>query len=118
MAAATETLVERYQLQEEDLNSQITDKHLDKISHSHCSQWRRLPPYLGMESIVRDDVNRLSASEEEEKRCAFFLKWKDMKGSEATYQRLISALLEMECTNDAEKVCKLFLTLKGRDLPQ
>ena len=105
--ADLDSLLKQYKLKKEDVSQQISDIHLDKISHSCCSQWKRLPPYLDMERIVKDDVNRLSASEETEKRSSFFSKWVDEKGSDATYEKIISALFEMGCKNDAEKVCKL-----------
>ena len=101
-----DSLLKQYKLKKEDVGKKISDIHLDKISHSCCSQWKRLPPYLDMERIVKDDVNRLSVSEDE-KRSSFFLKWVDEKGSDATYEEIISALLKMGCKNDAEKVCKL-----------
>ena len=112
--SALNLLFEKYKLKKKDASKQISDIHLDKISHSCCSQWRRLPPYLCMERIVKDDVNRLSASEEAEKRSLFFSKWVDEKGSDATYEKLISALLKMGCKNDAEKVCKLLAPKQHR----
>ena len=45
--------------------------------------------------------------DEDEKRATFFAKWKEAKGSDATYKALISALLEIGCAEDAECVCKL-----------
>ena len=104
--AALDSLLKQYKLKREDVSKKISDMHLDKISHSCCSQWRRLPPYFDMEKIVKDDINRLSGNEDE-KRSSFFSKWVDEKGSDATYEKLISALLEVGCKNDAEKVCKL-----------
>lgn len=53
-----------------------------------------------------DDIDRKSVSEDE-KRATFFAKLKEKKGSGATYEVLISALLGIECVDDAESVCKL-----------
>ena len=103
--ADLDPLLKQYKLKREDVTKKISDIHLDKISHSCCSQWRRLPPYFDMEKIVKDDINRLPANEDE-KRSSFFSKL-DEKGCDATYEKLISALLEMGCKNDAEKVCRL-----------
>ena len=105
--SALDLLLEEYKLKKKDVNKQISAIHLDKISHYCCSQWRRLPAYLEMDRIVKDDVDRLSTNEEAEKRSSFFSKWGDEKGSEATYEKIINALLEMKCKKDAEKVCKL-----------
>jgi hypothetical protein len=100
------SLMEHYQLTEQDLDKQISDIHLDKISQSCCRKWKRLPPYLEMESIVGLDAN-LSAGEEEEKRLSFLFKWRDKKGFKASYKRLICALIEIESLNDAGRVCEL-----------
>ena len=48
------------------------------------------------------------------KRYEFFLQWKQMKGSEATYVKLIGALEKISCKLDAESLCML---LKGPGSP-
>ena len=45
--------------------------------------------------------------DEDQKRERFFLIWKENKGSEATYIKLIRALLTIESKEDAESVCEL-----------
>ena len=101
------SLLERYQLQDESsIDQQITEIHLDQISSSCCRQWKRLPAYLDMEAIVGHDAN-LSASDEADKRRLFFFKWREIKGTKATYRKLVEALVKMECGGDAEKVCML-----------
>ena len=52
------------------------------------------------------DVDKLSGGEGE-KRQAFLALWRERKGSEATYSKLLSALLNTDCREDAEWVCKL-----------
>ena len=100
------SLLERYNLKIEDVSKKISDIHLDEISQSCCSKWRQLLSCLGMKKIVKNDINRLSLSEDE-KRSSFFSMWVDEKGSGATYEKLIRALLKMRCMNDAEIVCEL-----------
>ena len=101
-----ESLIRQFQLTDEQCNKKVTDVHLDKISHvSHC-QWRRLPPYLKMKTSVVADIDQ-GLGGEDDKRRNFFFKWRDTKGSGATYKTLISALLEIEYRVDAENVCKL-----------
>ena len=102
------SLMKKYQLKEEDLDKQVTDEHLDDIASSHCTKWRSLPSRLGMESIVVNDIIH-TFTKEEDRRNAFFYKWKDIKGSAATYRKLIEALLGIKCREDAEGVCKLTL---------
>lgn len=103
---AAEHLMKCYSLNADDTGRVISDTHLDQISRFHSRQWKSLPPYLAIESIIADDLSHY-VGEEHEKRLSFFLKWKQMKGSDATYFVLISALLKIKCKQDAEGVCKL-----------
>lgn len=91
---------------EENYGKQVTDSHLEEISCCCCGQWRSIPSYLDMESLVVQDIDRAYKGEEE-KRKEFLLVWKKKKGSYATYRKLIHALLKIDCRNDAEKVYKL-----------
>ena len=95
-----------HHLSEEDINKQITDGHMEIISRSLCRKWRSLPVHLELDSIVVADIDRMQL-EEDEKRSKFFATWKGKQGSRVTYKRLIRALLRIECTQDAESVCKL-----------
>ena len=99
-------VMKTYNVPEKACHKKVTDKHLDMISRSCCKEWKSLPSYLGLETIVADDISR-SGGREEEKRHGFLLKWRDIRGSRATYKHLIEALLDMKCVDDAEKVCKL-----------
>ena len=96
-------LIERYSLR--DLKSQVTDDHLEKISRSCCG-WKRLPSHLNMESVIVNDIDHL-AIDEDEKRLKFLQTWKRAKGSDATYEELINALLKIGCLKDAESVCRI-----------
>lgn len=98
--------MEHYQLSEESCNRKVSNTHLEKISESFCRKWRSLPSFLEMETIVVNDIDH-SSNDEGGKRLAFFLKWKHMKGSTATYRKLLSALLEINCKEDAEGVCEM-----------
>jgi hypothetical protein len=84
----------------------VSDAHLEEISRSSCKQWKSLPSHLDLETIVASDIDR-SQKDEREKRHDFFKKWKDIKGSGATYKQLINALLKIKCVQDAEKICQL-----------
>ena len=96
-------------LKDQDLEKQITEIHCDKICHTINLKWRRLPPYLGLESEpLISDIETLSI-EEEEKRGKFVSKWKEIKGSDATYKNLIDALYKIDSKDDAEHVHKLLL---------
>ena len=104
--ATVRSLMECYQLKERDCNQQISNVHLDEISLNFSQKWRFLPNRLKMKDIIAHDIDRIPG-DEEEKRRTFFLKWKQVKGSGATYKVLIRALLDIKCRQDAESVCKL-----------
>ena len=110
----SDTLVElfhNYQLSAEALEQQITEEVLDKIASTCCEDYRRLPPYLGVECIAIRDIERDGKSEPE-RRQTFLRKWKQVKGSGATYKAIIAALLKIRCREDAEKICVLVKSLK------
>ena len=100
------SLIDYYELEEESLDLQVTDKHLDEIARTSCRQWKSLSTCLGVPSIVVDDIDARQVSEEEKRR-NFFFKWKSIEGSKATYRRLIEGLVEIKSQEDAESVCKL-----------
>ena len=100
------TLLLLYKLSAGVCREQVSDVHLEQISRSHCKDWRKLPPHLELEAIIVSDIGRMQVGEGE-KRQEFFSSWKIRKGSGATYECLIRALLKIECRQDAESICKL-----------
>jgi hypothetical protein len=104
--AQLSSLLEHHQLQVRECNRPISTKHLDDLALSHCREWRKLPSRLEMDDIVVHDVD-MEPIKEDRKRRAFFLKWKEIKGSEATYKKLIVALLAIRCRGDADGVCQM-----------
>ena len=103
-----------YHLKERDCSKPVSNIHLEKISRSLCRDWKRLPPYLKLESTIVADI-KSSSDSEKDKRHAFFSEWKVVKGSDATYKALIGALLEIGSKQDAESICKM-LQVKRRKL--
>ena len=100
------SLMRKYKLNNDDCNKQVTGIHLEKISRSYSKRWMHLIPYLDMDTIVGSDLQYCPSSEDC-KRLLFFQEWKSQKGTEATYEAIIRALLEIDCRNDAEEICKL-----------
>ena len=94
-----------YGLKERDCNREIEKSHFEDIARTLGKDWRSLPPRLGMLSITKSDIDH-DFKTEKEKRYAFFTQWKEMDGSEATYKKLIGALLDFNSREDAEGVCK------------
>ncbi len=101
---------------EEDCRYLVGERELGYISRSCCPQWRALPSHLGLPSILVEDIER-SVADEGVRRHIFFQEWKQRKGSEAIYEKLIGALLEINCRRDAENVCELLRdsTARARD---
>ncbi len=99
-------MLETFSLLEEDTVKRVSDTHMEEIARSYCSRWRMLYSYLEVDKIVVSDVDHMSVSEGE-KRHAFFAAWRERKGSDATYGRLLHALLKTGCRKDAEGVCEL-----------
>ena len=99
-------LIKQYELSHRCTKKKVSDAHLELISRSYCEEWKSLPPYLKLETVVANDIDR-SAKTEREKRHDFLFEWKEIKGSAATYKQLITALLHIKRRQDAEKVCEL-----------
>ena len=113
----TVTLLEQYELTEDDCNQKISDYHCSEISRTLCGGWRGLPSHLGVPQIYVHDINR-NSTEESERRSNFFFGWKELKGSAATYKALIAALLDIDCREDAEGVCRFLKKTKIQPLVQ
>lgn len=106
MAVTVKSLMERYELTDEECSKQVSDKHLEELSRTHCSKWRRLPVHLDLDTIVQEDIDCIAIAEDD-KRYKFFKEWKERIGNAATYKTLVAALLKIDCRNDAEYVCDL-----------
>ena len=99
-------ILEENGLTMQDVDRLVSDIHLERISHSCCERWERLPPHLQLKPNVADDISS-SNNTPEQKRYIFLKEWKKIKGSHATYKKLLSALLVIESTDDAERICKM-----------
>lgn len=98
--------MKEFGLSEQHYNQTVSDVHVNTISTSYCEKWRLLHSHLELEKIVVSDSDR-NHGHEVDKRNAFFSEWKEKKGSEATYRKLVSALLKTDRKQDAEGVCRL-----------
>lgn len=110
MATTVNSLLELHQL-EGLADKKVSDEHLNQISHSCNWQWKLLHPHLEfpaeIEGVVEQEIEDMVPNDEEGWRFALLSKWKDTKGSEATYRMLIRALLEIGCREDAEALLEL-----------
>lgn len=105
------SLMKQFGLEEKDCNGEVADAHLEEFTHHHGEDWRSLPAYLKMKNIVVRDIERKPCGERE-KRLTFFIEWKSLVGSGATYKKLVHALLKIKCKQDAEAVCKMLQRTK------
>ena len=84
----------------------VTEQHVLDISQKTCKKWKDLRVFLKMSENSVSDIER-EAGGESDKRKSFFDRWKQEKGSDATYKALLDALLKIECREDAEYICEL-----------
>ena len=107
MASSLESLIVKYHLTDEDVSKLITDEHIEVISSSTslCSQWKSLPEHLGLDTTIVGDIDSTPVTKTEKKD--YFTTWKKEQRTSATYRKLICALLEIPCKQDAESVCQL-----------
>ena len=106
VSEAFSSILHHFKLREEDCRKPIPYNLLDEISLKCCGDWKFLPSQLELEDNVVDDID-CKPIQEKGKRREFFREWKQRKGFEATYERLILALLNCKLRQDAEKVCEL-----------
>ena len=99
-------LMRHYALTERQYNRPVSDTHLEEFSRSGCKEWKSLPRYLKLYTIVAKDIDK-SQKGEREKRHEFLITWKHFEGSNATYRQLITALLEIKSRQDAENLSEM-----------
>ena len=100
------SILSHFNLRVEDCRKPVASTLLDEISLKFYGDWKFLSSQLGLEDNVAEDIDR-KPIDEKGKRREFFREWKQRKGFEATYERLILALLKCEQRQDAENVCEL-----------
>ena len=93
-------------LKEEVCTRVVTDAHLEEFTRDYGEDWRTIHAYLELKSIVTRDTDKKPVGERE-KRHTFFTEWKFQKSRDATYEKLVSALLKIKNREDAEAVCKM-----------
>ena len=97
-----EELLKKFELTEELLGKQCSDDHLTAISR--FVSWDTVGPHL----VSRQDMKdiRMNGRDEQDRRVLLINKWED-KGSEATYNAIVTAMLKAEKKKEAGVVLKL-----------
>ena len=106
-----ETLLLEYGLTEEICNRPISFSHLKDIASSCCGRRGALHAHLGLPSGLVKEIDSTLCSEISIKN------GKKIKGSEATYKKLITAYLKIDCRHDADYTCGLIAPIVKQNLP-
>ena len=98
-------LFDRFKIPEHVLNDEVSETHLLEVSH--FIDHNILGPELGLTPQDMKDIN-IDERAEDRRRTATLRKWKEVYAFNATYRKLIEALLKCSKADQAVKVCKLF----------
>ena len=104
-------LCKRFELSDDDINKEVSDKHILKI-YPQLEKWKRVAAHLGLTQADVQAIESGARSDEELMRMYMLQEWmrkKRLHGT-ATYQVLLEALIECNCSESAIQVCKLMRT--------
>lgn len=107
-------LKKHYHLCQDSLEGECPDEHVLKIS-GQLGSWDRLGPHLGLTTQHIEAIRRNSDTEEG-RREATLRKWKQVFAFNATYIKLLEALLAIERADLASNICKLITQQQGNKL--
>ena len=79
------------QIPSELLNSPVSDDHLVEISRELVN-WEGLAPFLKVNPAREEEIKRSASNDYGYQKRKFLQTWKQMRGNDATYKRLITAL--------------------------
>ena len=96
------------QIPSELLNSPVSDDHLVEISRELVN-WEGLAPFLKVNPAREEEIERSASNDYGYQKRKFLQTWKQMRGSDATYKRLITAFCCAENVELSEKVIGLVL---------
>ena len=108
-------IVKQFNLSEEQINEECSLDTIPNV-HKEMTEWRNIAPYLfPMEAAkgIVETINQDLSLNDEGRRCALLVRWKQFHGSDATYKKLIEAFLSAYRRDLAEIVCK---ALNGGEL--
>ena len=103
-------LCTKFGLSNDDIDKEICDDHILKI-YPQLEKWRRVAVHLGLTRADVQAVENGAKPDEELMRLYLLQEWKRKKRLDgtATYQVLLKALIECNCSESAIRVCKLLL---------
>ena len=109
-AMADSKFLDYFHLQPEDIDAKIHEEHINKIAHICINDWKNLYPFLGIDT---KDIEAIEAElNKKDMAKSFFRLWKKRNGRDATYRRLIDALIKIKSREEAECVCEILKSKK------
>ena len=99
----------------ERLDSRVSDIHLAQIARD-LKKWEGLVPLLGLTEAQEEEVRSTFRDYGDQKREAL-RRWRQMKGTEATYRQLIIALCCVQNIELADKVATLLIPQEASKVP-
>ena len=105
-----------YNLKEEDWHHRFLENDLEIFARCRCSDWKSLPDILGVDKRLadspppqpsRDDDSDYEFPSMRDRKQEFFTHWRRVKGRDATYKKLIDALIEIKSWHGTDRVCRL-----------
>ena len=101
--ADKQRLITRYHLTQDALNRKVSDAHILAIQQT--ISWREVGKHL-LKKVDMDDIKR-DGFDGAERRDMMLAKWQERSGSDATYDKLINAMISARKIEEAEGVCQL-----------
>ena len=77
-----------------NLDAEICDEHLETISCEYLTDWQKLRPHLGLSYTREMEISKSAKDSYGDQKRSFLYAWKQEKGSEATYQALITVAIK------------------------
>lgn len=113
---AINLLLAHHKLERDTLCASIIDEHMVEISSTILTgeMMVKLAPYMGMDPVVMDEIER-DYKTVLEKKLNFFYKWNARnakRGNKATYEALLKAMLKVEERDAASRLCALLKNVR------
>lgn len=114
MSITVKDLKEHFKIPDDILNKEILEEFIVKIS-TFLEAWRMVAPHL---ELSKQDIESIDcdAKSEDEKRLLMLQKWKQISIFNATYRKLLEALLSIKRADQARKVCQMIMANQGKSL--
>ena len=91
------------------MENEAKEDHLEVIARECSFDWMALRPHLGLSSAQEQDINRSESQYGEQRRVCLY-KWKEVKGTSATYRALVEAANRISNRMLADKVKEVMNT--------